>query len=622
MDPRLLEHYERELRYFRESTAEFARAFPKIAGRLGIDGIEIADPYVERLIEATAFLSARVGVKLDAEFPRFTSQLLNVVYPHFLAPTPAMLIAQFDPKLENAGLALGYDVPRGTQVQSRAAVGQNTHCEFRTAHALKLWPLELTRAQYFTYAPDLPLARLGDERHIRGGLRITLRTTAGLNFEQLALDELTLHFSGDDDVAWRLHECVLGQPVGVLLVPPQQVAKAQVLPPTAITPCGFDDDQALLPATLQGFSGFRLLQEYFAFPARFQFATLKGLKAALARCGGNEVELVLLFSRADAGLEKLVSGQHVKLHCTPMINLFPKRMDRIMVSDAVSEFHLLADRTRPMDHEVHSVLEVKGYGAGTQAEQDFLPFYGAFHGARQSHPAYYTLAREPRMQSARQQENGHRTSYIGSEVYLSLVDPQQAPWRGSLRQLGVRAMCSNRDLPLLLPVGGEHDFDNAEGLPTRAIRHVRGPSRPVTPVAAQGLAWRAIDHLSLNYLSLVDSGAQEGAAALRELLALYAMRGDDAQQKLVQGLQGVDSKPVFRRLPLPGPIAFGRGLEIRLQIDEMAFHGHSAFLFGAVLTHFLSRHVSLNSFVETVLSGSRRGDIMRWRPTCGSRPIL
>ena len=146
MDPRLLEHYERELRYFRESTAEFARAFPKIAGRLGIDGIEIADPYVERLIEATAFLSARVGVKLDAEFPKFTSQLLNVVYPHVLAPTPALLIAQVDPKLENAGLALGYDVPRGTQVQSRAAVGQNTHCEFRTAHPHKLWPLELTRA--------------------------------------------------------------------------------------------------------------------------------------------------------------------------------------------------------------------------------------------------------------------------------------------------------------------------------------------------------------------------------------------------------------------------------------------------------------------------------------------
>lgn len=622
MDPRLLEHYERELRYFRESTAEFARAFPKIAGRLGVDGVEVADPYVERLIEATAFLSARVGVKLDAEFPRFTSQLLNIVYPHFLAPTPAMVVAQFDPTLDNTALATGYEVPRGTQVQSRAAVGQNTHCEFRTAHALRLWPLELTRAQYFTYAPDLPLNRLGDERRIRGGLRFTLKATAGLRFEQIALDELQLHFGGDEDIAWRLHECVLGQPLAVMVLPAGDPAKAQVLPGDVVQPLGFADEEALLPQTLRGFSGFRLLQEYFAFPARFQFARLQRLRAALARCGGQEVEIVVLFSRGDAALERLVNAQHVRLHCTPMVNLFPKRLDRIMVSDAVNEFHLVADRTRPMDHEVHSVLELKGYGAGSQAEHDFQPFYAAFHGARSAHPAYYVLSREPRMQSARQRESGHRSSYIGSEVYLSLVDAQQAPWGGSLRQLGARALCSNRDLPLLLPVGSGNDFDNLEGLPTRAIRSVRGPSRPVTPVASQGLAWRAIDHLALNYLSLIDSGAQEGAAALRELLTLYAGRGDDAQQKLVQGLQLVDSKPVFRRLPMPGPMAFGRGLEIRLQLDDLAFHGQSAFLFGAVLHQFLARHVSLNSFVETVLHSQRRGEIMRWRPLCGSRPIL
>lgn len=72
MDPRLLTQYEQELRYFRESADEFAQEFPKIAARLGITNQEIADPYVERLIEATAFLSARVSVKLEAEFPRFT----------------------------------------------------------------------------------------------------------------------------------------------------------------------------------------------------------------------------------------------------------------------------------------------------------------------------------------------------------------------------------------------------------------------------------------------------------------------------------------------------------------------------------------------------------------------
>ncbi|RYF63929.1 MAG: type VI secretion system baseplate subunit TssF, partial [Comamonadaceae bacterium] len=285
MDPRLLNFYEQELRYFRESASEFAQAFPKIARRLGIEGLgqEVVDPYVERLIEATAFLSARVSLKLDAEYPRFTGHLLDIVYPHFLAPTPAMGVAAFTPNLDDANLAKGPTLPRGSALRARQAVGQNTHCEFRTGQALRVWPLQITRAQYFTYAPDLPLARHPRARDIRGGLRIGLKSTADLNFDQLALDALTLYFDGAEDVAWQLHECVLGQPVGVMVRPVNPNAgPARDLPGSVIEEVGFADDEALLPVTATGFSGFRLVQEYFAFPERFRFARIGGLRAALA----------------------------------------------------------------------------------------------------------------------------------------------------------------------------------------------------------------------------------------------------------------------------------------------------------------------------------------------------
>ena len=121
MDPRLLGLYEQELRYFRETSGEFARAFPKIASRLGMDGHEVADPYVERLIEATAFLSARVGLKLDAEYPRFTGHLLDVVYPNYLAPTPSMVVVSCNPDLGDASLALGPTMPRGSGLRARHA---------------------------------------------------------------------------------------------------------------------------------------------------------------------------------------------------------------------------------------------------------------------------------------------------------------------------------------------------------------------------------------------------------------------------------------------------------------------------------------------------------------------
>ncbi|NDZ13096.1 type VI secretion system baseplate subunit TssF [Variovorax sp. WS11] len=634
MDPRLLTLYEQELRYFRESSGEFARAFPKIAHRLGIEGQDVADPYVERLIEATAFLAARVGLKLDAEYPRFTGHLLDIVYPQFMAPTPSMIVVSLAIDPDDANLAGGPTLPRGSGLRARHAVGQNTHCEFRTSRALRVWPVEVQRAQYFTYAPDLPLAQHPQSREIRGGLRIALRATAGLKFNQIALDELLIHFGGAEDVAWQLHECMLGKPLGVLVQPLSAGGVAagaaagavRQLPASAVQPVGFEDDEALLPVTATGFSGHRLVQEYFAFPQRFQFARIVGLQRVLSAMAVSEVELVVLFSRGDAALEKLVSADNVQLHCVPAINLFSKRLDRVTVNEGVSQFHLVPDRTRPQDFEVHTVTEVIGHGnpagADTTPELAFLPFYAAFHGSRHSHPAYFTTTREPRMPSARQRTEGHRSSHIGSEAYMQIVDPQQAPYAGSLRQLAVSALVTNRDLPLLMPLGRENDFDCIDAFPAQRVRMVRGPSRPVSPVVNHGLGWRVIDHLALNYLSLADSFAQQGAAALREMLMLYAVHGDEVRQGQVRGLLSVRSKPVARRLPLAGPIAFGRGLEVTLEVDRNAFHGHSAFLFGAVMARYLARHVEVNHFVETVLTVAGRGEIMRWRPLCGARPIL
>src|ERR687883_717551 len=105
MDPRLLNYYNRELQHLREMGAEFAREFPKIAGRLGLEAFECADPYVERLLEGFAFLAARVQLKIDAEFPRFTQHLLELVYPHYLAPTPSMAVVQLKPDLTEGNLA-------------------------------------------------------------------------------------------------------------------------------------------------------------------------------------------------------------------------------------------------------------------------------------------------------------------------------------------------------------------------------------------------------------------------------------------------------------------------------------------------------------------------------------
>ena len=150
MDPRLLRYYNQELQHLRETGAEFAREFPKIAGRLGMDGLDVSDPYVERLLEGVAFMAARVQIKLDAEFPRFTRRLLEMVYPNSLAPIPSMLIAQLRPLASETNLASGFLIPRGSGMKTVALRGEGTACEFRTAHDVTLWPLELVEARFFS----------------------------------------------------------------------------------------------------------------------------------------------------------------------------------------------------------------------------------------------------------------------------------------------------------------------------------------------------------------------------------------------------------------------------------------------------------------------------------------
>src|SRR3954470_21420637 len=139
MDPRLLQYYNIELQHLREMGAEFAQQFPKVAARLGMNGLEVTDPYVERLLEGVGFLAARVHLKLDAEFPRFTQALLETIYPHYLSPTPSMAMMQFEPILEEPGLAQGYKIPRQTQVRSQLGKGDQTACIYTTGHNVTLW---------------------------------------------------------------------------------------------------------------------------------------------------------------------------------------------------------------------------------------------------------------------------------------------------------------------------------------------------------------------------------------------------------------------------------------------------------------------------------------------------
>ncbi len=620
MDTRLMKHYESELLFLRDMGAEFAAAYPKVASRLGMEGVEVLDPYVERLLEGVAFLSARVQLELELQYPSFTSNLLEIVYPHYLAPTPSMMIAAFEPDAANSAVKSGYVLPRQSVVRSRLMEGEQTPCEFRTAADLTLWAVEIEQAEYIDGRGELVAAGVAGAEGARAGVRLRLRRKDGGPIRDLPMDRLTLFLGGAAGNSWALLELLCTQGVGICGRSTDRRADwVERLDGWGIEHKGFEKDEALLPPSRRVFDGYRLLQEYFAMPERFLFVELQGLKQALKRATGPDVDLYILLGEGRRDIASMVVPDAFTLNAVPAVNLFPKRCDRVHVTVRDTEQHVLPSRTAALDYEIYRIERVTGITGGGGDDVEFRPFYSTtdFTAAGEIHPAYYTLRRRMRQRSEKERLRGVRTSYLGSEVFLTLVDRTQAPYSAALDQLAVSALCTNRDLPLLLATGNENVFQLPEGGPVKKIRLPVTPTRPHPTLAQGDTAWRLISHLSLNYLSIADGGNGDAAEALRELVGLYAPIGNRVTEKQLEGLVSVSSRPIVRRMSDEVLSTALRGTEITIGFDDSFFEGSSVYVLGSVLERFFRRYATLNSFTETVLTTQTRGEIARWRPERG-----
>src|SRR5688572_19451987 len=291
MDQRLLAYYNRELQYLRELGGEFAKQFPKIAGRLGLDEFECADPYVERLLEGFAFLAARVQLKIDAEFPRFTQGLMSILAPHLLAPTPSLAVVQFKPSSKQGVLTEGHRIARGTSLKGNLGRGEHTACEYRTSQEVELWPLQITRVSHAGHVGDLGDLPIASRRQVKSALRIRLRTN-GVPMNELKLAKLPLFLRGAEQLGMRLYELLAGGAIG-LVGRDGSGRRTGFVPTSPIRAMGFADNEALLNYDLRSFQAYRLLHEYFALPQRFLFVELGQLGELVKKCATPELELVV-----------------------------------------------------------------------------------------------------------------------------------------------------------------------------------------------------------------------------------------------------------------------------------------------------------------------------------------
>jgi type VI secretion system protein ImpG len=617
MEPTLRDYYEQELRFLRHMASEFADKYPKLASRLVLREEDNPDPHVERLLEGVAFLAARVHLKIDDDFHEITDALLNLVYPHYIRPIPSMTVVEFQLDPQQGKLSSGLRIPRASMLYSRPVNG--SPCKFTTTQEVTLWPVEVAAAEWRAAEKIDPPVRGSGAMAV---IRLELRCSAELTFDKLALGSLRFYLSGDG-VVHSLYELLLNNCTRILVRDPNDRKRAPVLlPPTSLRAAGFEEEEALLPYPRRSFDGYRLLQEYFAFPRKFHFLDLTGLDLVTANGFRESVEVLFLLSPFERQerwemLELGTAPTVFRLGCAPAVNLFPQTSEPILLKHTDYEYLIVPDARRHRSMEIFSVDEVVSTTAGSSTVTRYEPFFSFRHNdTRGSKQALWHATRR----DAPWRKEG------GTDVFLSLLDLSGKPTIPDVEALTLRLTCSNRDLPSYLPFGsgetGEDkrgDFELEGGGPIRRIIAREKPTPSLPAPARRAAFWRLISHLSLNHLSLVA----EGRDALREILQLYNFTDSTFVNRQIQGIRTVSSRPHFAPLMSQQGISFARGTRVAVELDEEEFAGSGVFVFASVLERFLGMYASLNSFSQLTVRTSQRKEVLRqWPPRAGRKILM
>ena len=604
MAEELLPYYERELSFIRQMAGEFADKYPKIASRLQLEADKSEDPHVERLIQAFAFLAARIHHKIDDEYPEITESLLNVLYPHYLAPVPAMSVVQFVLDPDQGKLTNGYRIDRGATLYSQPVNG--SPCRFRTCYPVTLWPIEITSASLDSLGGLASVPRTAVSV-----VKLSLHCQGGAKFSELALDRLRFYLHGESPLVHAIYEALCNNSCQVQLRDPQKKDTAPILlSKRCMQPAGFGPDEGLLPYGPRSFLGYRLLQEYFSFPEKFLFLDLVELDRVTRIGAGDRLDILIFLDRTPK-IEQSVARDTFRLGCAPVVNLFEQIAEPIRLNHAQTEYRVIPDVRRQSATEVYCVDSAVSVSPDREEAQEFQPFYSVKHGAGDGQQkAFWYTTRKP---SARKND-------VGTEVYISLVDLNFRPVLPAIDTLTLHTTCSNRDLPGKLPFGGEQgSFDLEGAAPLSRIRCLKKPTETLRAPLRRSMQWRIISHLSLNYLSLCEGGRE----ALQEILKLYDVADSSATRQQIAGITKMTSRQAIGRpasMPWNG---FCRGLEVMLEFDEAKFVGSGVFLFASVLEKFLGLYTSLNSFTQLIATSQQREQpLKRWPPRAGEQVLL
>ena len=568
------EYFEAEMRLLRDSAQEFAEAYPEQAAMLNLNTVKDRDPYVERLLEGMAFLTAKIRERIDDGVPELSENLLDQINPALCRSYPSHTLVQFSPSRQSKKTV---EIKQGTSLSTSQVGPEDIRCEYMTTSALQLQPIVISGAS----ATD----RLGGGTQIQ----IEIQKISTFEWQDLDLSKLLVHLHCDRALAYALYECLTYGQRWISVDVAGQVQSDRVgCKPALLRP--YD---SLLPITSRGHAAFNLLHDYFNARDKFLFIEFNGFEPQ--EWQQSSIKLTLIIESSVT----LPAGHNIgkntfQLNCVPAINLFETQTEPVVLNGKLPDYPLIVDHSYRNCANVYSVKQVVGRNPQTGQTREFIPLQDLTY-RRASDPTYAIHTRSS--------ATGAKRTFIsvsGRELLVAEI-------------LSVDILASNENYPRqYLEIGALEQLSGEveQGI---KVQNITRPSRMYRAPEIHDYQWQLISMMSLNLSSLGEVNK------LQTLLSLFDWSDQEENRNRILAIEKIDVQLMHK-------IAKGvlcQGLEISLEIKESGFSSKAdMYLFGTVLHQFFTDYANITEYVETKITALPSYKEWSWKPSMGKRLII
>ena len=578
--------YEEELRFLYESGKEFAKAHPERARYLNIDSVGDRDPYVERLFEGFAFLTARIREKLDDMFPQLSEGILQLLWPQFLLEIPSLAIVEFKPR---PGLLQGSKLlPRGSEILSNPCGPDATTCRFLTTTDINIHPLVLDK-----------VLKNSDPKNLQT-LEFRFSLEQGASWEACTISHIRIYLHAEFPTALMLYEMLSHEALAITIQYNSDHEPIQLDARTCIVCNGFEPQTSLLPQNQRSFWGYTLLREYFCFSEKFMFIDLGGFdRIPLVEQEIEHITYSISFSK-EFPHDKPFQTENFKLYCSPVVNLFLTETEPVRINSLATEYLVTPNPENLSYTGIHSIQSITGINRITGERQEYSNLYTFKHISQKKAKTYTT-----RFESISSQKR---------QIYL-ILSTETLNENNSVDEenLSINAWCTN------LNIAREHIREGdicrpGKGFPDYVkITNITRPTLPILPPDSKEYLWIFLSQLSTTWASLAS------ADTLKAFLKIYDHSLQQLQARKINAILDVHSDAVENILN-GFPV---RGVLIQIELKESEFKDTGdIFLFGQILSRFLSQFISINSFLELHIILKPSDKKLRWNSLEGKRCLI